>query len=343
MSTNSSLLVRRFQDANRLVGNRNVSLLRTAGQQQQRPIITVTSDRQVHCLHQQQQNSWTTTIANQMCGLTSRSYVSRAHPKPITEFPIAQALDMILDGVEERKEKRAARWEKRKAAGKNVTPATGEGEYRNLDETIEMAINLNVDPRKPGQAIRGSLVLPHGTGKKQVKCLVFTNDGDLAQKAAGGSSTVTPSGISTSSDGSITAGGDSLIEQILAGEIAVDDFERALCTKDVLPQLQKQLARLLGPRGLMPNVKTNTVFDNTSATAAAAGEDGGDLLLRTLREQSSTVTYRTDPNGILHFVVGKGSFEPQRLLENIQAVCQTVQDVKPESYGKGKKKSGGGG
>lgn len=272
--------------------------------------------------------------------------MSRAHPKPIPEFPIGQALNMVLEGVEERKEHRAARWERRKTDGKTTTtqesaPASGEP-YRNMDETIEMSINLNVDPRKPGQAIRGSLVLPHGTGKKQVKCLVFTKDSELARKAAGSDSSSGASEISTSFDGSILAGGEALIDQILSGDVAVDTYERALCTKDILPQLQKQLARLLGPRGLMPNVKTNTVFDNITASSTAGGENSDDQLLRTLREQSSTVTYRTDPNGILHFVVGKGSFEPQKLMENMQAICQTVQEVKPESYGKGKKKGGGG-
>jgi large subunit ribosomal protein L1 len=189
------------------------------------------------------------------------------------------------------------------------------GEYRNHNETIELAINLNIDPRKPGQALRGSMVLPHGTGKT-VSCLVFTSDGKTIEEAkiAGHE-----------------AGGEELIDKIIAGEVSIDQYQRALATKETLPMVQKQLARLLGPRGLMPNLKTNTVFDE------------GTMLLTSLKEQSSTVTYRTESGGIVHFPVGRGSFTPQQLVENLQTICQTVQDVKPEQYGKGKKKKSGGG
>jgi ribosomal protein L1 len=124
-----------------------------------------------------------------------------------------------------------------------------------------------------------------------------------------------------------------MIDQILQGSVAIDGFQRALATKDVMPTVQRQLARLLGPRGLMPNAKTNTIFDD------------GSTLLASLREQSNTITYRTDPNGILHFPLGKGSFAPEQILDNMEKICQTVQEIKPEQYGKGKKKSksGGGG
>jgi large subunit ribosomal protein L1 len=175
---------------------------------------------------------------------------------------------------------------------------------------VEVAINLNLDPRRPGQALRGSLKLPHGTGKT-VSCLVFTNNPTIAEQAKASGH---------------MAGGDDLVEQILSGSVPLENYQRALCTKEVLSTVQKQLARLLGPRGLMPNPKTNTVFDT------------GDVLLETLQDQSNTVTYRTESSGILHFAIGKASFEPQQLLDNLQAICQTVQNVKPESYGKGKKK-----
>jgi large subunit ribosomal protein L1 len=169
---------------------------------------------------------------------------------------------------------------------------------------------LNVDPRRAGQALRGSLRLPHGTGKT-VSCLVFTNDADAAEKAK---------------KAGHTAGGEDLVDQIIAGDVTLDSFDRALATKDVLSQVQKQLARLLGPRGLMPNPKTNSVFDEAPA------------MLDALDEASSTITYRTESAGILHFAIGKGSFERDQLLENMQKICQEVQDVKPEQYGKGKKK-----
>ncbi|KAL3923979.1 MAG: hypothetical protein SGILL_001329, partial [Bacillariaceae sp.] len=143
-----------------------------------------------------------------------------------------------------------------------------------------------------------------------------------------------PQVIKQAKDAGHKAGGEELIDGILEGTEPLDAFQRAMATKDVLPQVQKQLARLLGPRGLMPSPKTNTIFDN------------GDALLTSLNEVANTVTYRTDASGILHFVLGKGSFTSENLLDNLQTICQTVQEIKPESYGKGKKKggsSGGGG
>lgn len=179
-----------------------------------------------------------------------------------------------------------------------------------MDETIELAINLNLDPRRQGQALRGSVKLPHGTGKT-VQCLVFSSDSDLVAKAK--------------TQGHM-AGGDDLVEKIKNGEVTLDQYSRALATQEFIGPIQKGLARVLGPRGLMPNPKTNTIFESA------------DDLWTNLQEQSSTITYRTESNGILQFPVGKASFDPNQLLENIQAICQTVQDVKPDNYGKGKKK-----
>jgi len=192
------------------------------------------------------------------------------------------------------------------------------GPYRNQDETVELSINLNLDPRRPGQALRGSLMLPHGTGKT-VSCLVFSSDPSVVQRAQ---------------EAGHKAGGEELVDRIINGqEEPLDQYQRALATKEMMPQIQKQLARLLGPRGLMPNPKTNTIFDD------------GALLLQSLNEQANTITYRTDASGILHFVLGKGSFSSEQLLDNFQTICQTVQEIKPETYGKGKKKkkSGSGG
>lgn len=222
---------------------------------------------------------------------------------------------MVLDGVEERKKLRATKWkrnkEKRRSKGTEDV-----GEYRNQNETIDLSISLNVDPRRPGQALRGSVVLPHGTGKT-VSCIVFASD---------------PSTIEEAKSQGHEAGGEDLVDRILAGEASIDSYQRALATKETLPLVQKQLARLLGPRGLMPNPKTNTVFEE------------GKLLLEALREQSSTVTYRTESGGILHFPIGKGDFTPKQLTENLQVICNAVQDVKPEQYGRGKKaKNKGGG
>ena len=154
------------------------------------------------------------------------------------------------------------------------------------------------------------MALPHGTGK-QVKCLVFTANPDLAKQAL--------------EKGALYAGGEEVVDQVIQGKITLDSFQRALATKDILALVQKQLARLLGPRGLMPNAKLNTVFDSSEE------------LIESLQQQAQQVTYRTESAGIIHFPVGKGSFHSEQLLENIREVCQTIQALKPEQYGKGKK------
>ena len=175
-----------------------------------------------------------------------------------------------------------------------------------------MAVNLNLDPRKPGQSLRGSLALPNGTGK-QIHCAVFTNNEELAAACI--------------RNGAVYAGGEDLVDKILSGDIALESFQRTLATQDIMGTLSRQLARLLGPRGLMPSPKLSTVFNSS--------ED----LLASLQQQSKNVTYRTEASGIVHVPIGKGSFTSDQLLENIQSFCETLQSVKPEFYGKGKKSS----
>ncbi len=191
-----------------------------------------------------------------------------------------------------------------------------DGPYRNQDETIELALNLNLDPRKPGQALRGSLSLPHGTGKK-VNVLVFTPDDEeetIAQAKAAGAT---------------HAGGASLIESIQNGDIPVPMFDRALATPDMMPSLSK-IARILGPRGLMPNAKLGTIQPPDQIAGAVKAQAAG------------MVQYRTDKVGIIHAGIGKGSFSAEELSDNIRAFMDEIQKVKPENYGKGKKKGGGG-
>jgi large subunit ribosomal protein L1 len=191
-----------------------------------------------------------------------------------------------------------------------------DGPYRNQDETIELALNLNLDPRKPGQAIRGSLSLPHGTGKR-TNIIVFTSDD--------GSDTIQ----AAKDAGASHAGGQSLIESIQNGDIPVT-FDRALATPDMMPQLSK-IARILGPRGLMPNAKLDTIQPAAKIADAVKAQAAG------------MVQYRTDKNGIVHAGVGKGSFSDEALTENIREFMTAIQGVKPDSFGKGKKKDSGGG
>lgn len=245
----------------------------------------------------------------------SRNYVSRAHPQPATLIPIPEALVTMMEGIKGRMVKRAKRWEERSDHRlKKGTILDNEGVYRNQDETVEMALNLNLDPKKPGQALRGSMSLPHGTGKKGISCVVFTEDAQLAQQAK--------------ELGALDAGGEELINRIVDGTVSVDSFERCLASPGIMPIVSKKGARLLGPRGLMPNVKTGTVIQH--------GKDLIDLLQTTL--MGKDVQYRTSKDGILHLPIGKGSFGNDKLLQNIAAIMNTVYTIKPENItGKGKK------
>jgi large subunit ribosomal protein L1 len=126
--------------------------------------------------------------------------------------------------------------------------------------------------------------------------------------------------------GATYAGGSSLIESISRGEMPLD-FDRALATPDMMPQLSK-IARILGPRGLMPNAKLDTIQPVDKIVDAVKAQAAG------------MVQYRTDKNGIIHAGVGKGSFTPDQLSDNIREFMTAIQSAKPESFGKGKNKGG---
>lgn len=242
-----------------------------------------------------------------------RPYVSRAHPEPIPEYPIPVAMESVLKETEDRKIKRNRRF-KNAAKWKKIPYE----QPKHPNEMIELAVNLNVDPRKPGQSLRGSIILPNGSGK-MVKCVVFTDDEELKRVALDA--------------GASHAGGEELVDQILSGEVSVDSFQRAMATKEIMPILTKKAARLLGPRGLMPNPK----IGNLLPEANAAKEPMLQLLDTILAGKE--ISYRTDKEGIIHVPVGRASFGRDKLLENIGKVMQTIIDVKPENYGKGRKGS----
>jgi len=241
-----------------------------------------------------------------------RCYVSRAHQRktPEPSYAIADALEEVLAGVSDRREKRAARWERNRDK-RVLTGIKVDGPYRNTNETIELVLNLNLDLRKPGQSIRGSLPLPHGTGKRQ-SIAVFTSDPSTATASTAAGATLT--------------GGTDLIESILAGDTPVN-FDRALATPEMMPSLSK-IARILGPKGLMPNAKVGTIQDVGEDMVEAVG-----------RQVEGMLQYRAEKNGIVHLGVGKGDFEYEELLDNIKTVLDELQEVKPEKFGKGK--SGG--
>ena len=168
---------------------------------------------------------------------------------------------------------------------------------RNFDETVEAAFRLGVDPRKAEQMIRGTVSLPHGTGKS-VRVAVFAA-GDAAREAE--------------EAGADVVGADDLIAQVEGGFL---DFDVAIATPDLMGQVGK-LGRTLGPRGLMPNPKTGTVTNDVGKTVSEF--------------KAGKVEYRTDRYGNVHVPLGKVSFEPASLVENYQAVIDELQRAKPAS------------
>ena len=164
-----------------------------------------------------------------------------------------------------------------------------------FDETVEAAVNLGVDPRKSDQLVRGSTVLPNGTGK-EVRVAVFASG---------------PSADEAREAGAELVGLEDLAEKVRAGEL---EFDIAIATPDAM-RIVGQLGRILGPRGLMPNPKTGTVAEDV--TTAVANAKGGQ------------VQYRTDRAGIIHCPIGKLSFEAEALQENLTALVSQLVRVKP--------------
>ncbi|MEY2566073.1 MAG: large subunit ribosomal protein [Actinomycetota bacterium] len=164
-----------------------------------------------------------------------------------------------------------------------------------FDETVELAVRLGVDPRKADQIVRGTVSLPGGTGQN-VRVAVFAS-GDKATEAK--------------EAGADVVGADDLVERVQGGFL---DFDIAIATPDLMGQIGK-VARILGPRKLMPNPKTGTV--TTDVGKAVAEFKGG------------RVEYRTDKAGNIHVPVGKVSFDRKQLMENIRAVMDEVVRAKP--------------
>lgn len=167
-----------------------------------------------------------------------------------------------------------------------------------FDETIELAVRLGVDPRRADQIVRGSLSLPSGTGR-QVRVAVFAAGEQAAEARAAGADVV---------------GADDLLTRIEKEGFL--EFDVAIATPDLMAQVGR-LGRVLGPRGLMPNPKSGTV---TTDVAKAVSEF-----------RSGRVEYRTDRVGNVHVPVGKASFALPALLENVRAVLDELQRVKPSA------------
>jgi large subunit ribosomal protein L1 len=173
--------------------------------------------------------------------------------------------------------------------------------YAKFDETVDLAFNLGVDPRKSDQMVRGTVVLPHGTGKK-LRVLVFAKgEKELEAKQAGAD----------------YVGADDLVDKISKGWL---DFDKVVATPDIMGVVGK-LGKILGPRGLMPNPKLGTVtFDVAKAVKEI---------------KAGKVEYKTEKAGVVHVPIGKVSFDAQKLLDNAKAIIESVTKAKP-STSKGK-------
>ena len=166
-----------------------------------------------------------------------------------------------------------------------------------FDSTVDVAMRLGVDPRKADQMVRGTVNLPHGTGKT-ARVLVFAN-ADKAEEARNA--------------GADHVGGDELIEKVNGGWL---DFDAVVATPDMMGKVGR-LGRVLGPRGLMPNPKTGTVTPDVSK--AVSDIKGG------------KIEFRVDRHANLHFIIGKASFSTEQLVENYAAALDEILRLKPAS------------
>ncbi|MEP6665903.1 MAG: 50S ribosomal protein L1 [Nocardioidaceae bacterium] len=166
-----------------------------------------------------------------------------------------------------------------------------------FDSTIDVAMRLGVDPRKADQMVRGTVNLPHGTGKT-ARVLVFANAGKADEARAAGADIV---------------GGDELIDKVSGGWL---DFDAVVATPDMMGKVGR-LGRVLGPRGLMPNPKTGTV---TPDVVKAVNDIKG-----------GKIEFRVDRHANLHFIIGKASFSTEQLVENYAAALDEVLRLKPAS------------
>jgi large subunit ribosomal protein L1 len=164
-----------------------------------------------------------------------------------------------------------------------------------FDETVEISMNLGIDPRHADQMVRGLIGLPHGTGKV-LRVAVFARGAKAEEALTAGADVV---------------GADDLAEKVQAGEIA---FDRCIATPDMMG-LVGRLGKILGPRGLMPNPKLGTVTMDVKGAVAAA--------------KAGQVEFRAEKAGVIHAGIGKASFDNDKLVENIRAFVDAIQKAKP--------------
>ena len=170
--------------------------------------------------------------------------------------------------------------------------------YAGFNETVDLAINLGVDPRKPNQAIKGVCQLPNGNGKK-VRVAVFANGSDAQAALAAGAEVV---------------GAEDLVKAIMDGEI---NFDRVIATPEMMPLISK-IGKILGPKGLMPNPKMGTVTK--------------DILKAVRTVKAGSVQFKVDKTAIVHAGIGKLNFSDDHLIENIRSFMLALGDTRPEGF-----------
>ncbi|WP_028573674.1 50S ribosomal protein L1 [Desulfonatronovibrio hydrogenovorans] len=172
-----------------------------------------------------------------------------------------------------------------------------EAAYANFDETVDVSVRLGVNPKYADQMVRGAVSLPHGLGK-DVRVIAFCKGEKEAEAKEAGAEAV---------------GAEDLVEKIKEGWL---EFDKAVATPDMMAHVGK-IGRVLGPRGLMPNAKTGTVtFDLGNA-------------IKELK--AGKVEFKVDKAGIVHAPLGKVSFGPEKILDNLKALIETLQKLKPSS------------
>jgi large subunit ribosomal protein L1 len=169
---------------------------------------------------------------------------------------------------------------------------------RKFVESIDVALNLGIDAKQSDQTVKGSIMLPHGSGKK-VRVIVFTGNEDQKKTAL--------------EAGAILAGLDELLAKVEGGFL---DFDCCVATPDVMPKISK-LAKKLGPRGLMPSPKNGTVTPDVKKAVTDA--------------MKGKINFKNDKGGTVHCMIGKVDFDAKNLLENVQSAVKAIKSSKPES------------
>ena len=191
-----------------------------------------------------------------------------------------------------------------KLTAKNIEEAIAKvkelavAKQRKFNESVDIAVNLGIDAKQSDQSVKGSILLPHGSGKK-IKVVVFTANEELQKTAI--------------ESGAIMAGLEDLVAKIEGGFV---DFDCCIATPDVMAKISK-VAKKLGPRGLMPSPKNGTVTNDVKKAVSDAIKGKAD--------------FKNDKGGTVHCLIGKVDFDIQALLQNAQAVVKAIKDAKPES------------